>query len=59
MCSSVVAKLSLKQLRNLYFKMCPRVFGGILKAVEHSSEMEKILKSTFGDKVMMDEQHPK
>ena len=55
----IIAKLSLKQLRNLYFKMCPRVFGGILRASEHSSEMEKILNSVFKDKVMMDEQHPK
>ena len=50
---SCVAKLSLKEVKCLYLRMRPLVFGGsFLKAAVRSSNMEKILRDIFQDTKM-------
>lgn len=51
--SLLLANLSLKDIKNLYLRMCPNIFGGsFLKAAQRSSNMEQVLRNTFQDAVM-------
>ena len=56
----ILAKMSLKQLRTFYFKMCQKVFsGGFLYASPNSTSMEKILIDIFQNKMMDSIEEPK
>ena len=56
----ILAKMSLEQLRALYFKLGQKVFSGtFLHAHQNSASMEKILIDIFQEKMMDSIKEPK
>ena len=56
----MLGKKSLRELRQLYFRLKDEVFGsGRLGLGYDTSKLEEILKSEFGDMKMSDVQYPR